>query len=162
MTTYNPTTPAGTPMGLAAEFRKIGESSRRSADTASGLEARLVTAEGDIAGKVAKAGDTMAGALTLPSYGPTAANHATRKAYVDTKAPLPVGTAAVGQWGAINSGSGNAYTLPAGGVWVWFIIAIASGSSTIVSTNAGLDAGGTTIGLAFAGLEYQGFAWRIA
>lgn len=45
---------------------------------------RLTAAETDVAGKVAKAGDTMTGALTLPAD-PTAALQAATKQYVDAK-----------------------------------------------------------------------------
>ena len=46
--------------------------------------------------KVSKAGDTMTGALTLPSSDPTDGNHATRKTYVDAEIAATLATGVAG------------------------------------------------------------------
>jgi hypothetical protein len=46
--------------------------------------------------KVSKAGDTMTGALTLPSSDPTDGNHATRKTYVDAEIATTLATGVAG------------------------------------------------------------------
>lgn len=63
---YRPNLPTGTAPGTAAEFRQIGEVSRRQRDATDALEGRVTTAEGELPNKVSKAGDTMTGALRLP------------------------------------------------------------------------------------------------
>lgn len=103
---------------------------------------------------VAKSGDTMTGALVLPASDPSGSNDATRKAYVDTKAPLPTSVSGLGSWLSVTTNSSGNYTLPAGGTWAYFwsaqlgLVGLAAGGTQIVSG----DTPSTT----------KGFAWRIA
>ena len=77
-----------------------------------------------------------------------------------TAAPLPIASAAIGQWLTIAPNAGIAAVLPAGGTWAWVLMRFNSGAFAAVNT--GVSAGGTTIGAAVAGDLWVGFAWRIA
>lgn len=119
--------------------------------------------------RLLKAGDTMTGALVLPASDPTADDQAARKKYVDdqaaAKSPLPTASSGAGQWVHVNTATGAGYTLPSGGTWAWSITAwnqSTSPAGTLANTGAGVSAGGTTIGVATANLQWRGFAWRIA
>jgi hypothetical protein len=106
--------------------------------------------------------------VTLPAVDPVGVNDASRKAYVDardaTKPQAPQTGAGVGQWVALGAVTGSAITLPAGGTWAWFWIAFdmtTSPAGVLNNSTAGVSAGGTAVGGAFAGIQYRGFAWRI-
>lgn len=77
--------------------------------------------------------------------------------------PIPQTATGVGQWVLINTSSGAAAVLPAGGNWVYFISPIVL-STGVVSGNpaASIGAGGTTIAAATPTISWQGFAWRIS
>jgi hypothetical protein len=153
--------------------------------TADGHALNRVTADGRYA---LLTGATFTGAVTLPASNPTNANHAARKAYVDSQvanvsgqlsnyAPKPQSPSGVGQVEAI---SGSSYTLPSGGTWfafrfVWrpkFVIISGENETTveasIYSPSVLIAAGGTAFGSPPPGFPsggspvWVGFAWRIA
>lgn len=78
----------------------------------------------------------------------------------NSAAPLPIASAANGQWLTISPDAGVAAVLPAGGTWAWVLMRFNSGAFAAVNT--GVNSGGTTIGGAVAGNLWVGFAWRIA
>jgi hypothetical protein len=103
--------------------------------------------------------------VVLSAGDPLADNQAARKAYVDTKAPLPTASSGVGEWAHVAPGNSNAAVLPAGGTWAWFVTIYNQSTSpagTLANSGAGVSAGGATIGAAITDREYRGFAWRIA
>lgn len=77
--------------------------------------------------------------------------------------PLPQTASGVGQWAGINSTSGGAATLPAGGTWAWarFPKDVAT-SQWGGGITVGVDAGGTIVGAATAGIQWHVLAWRIS
>ena len=83
--------------------------------------------------------------------------------YGVTPSPLPKSGTGVGQWYAFPNTPDAAAVLPAGGTWAWVVFIVATATGIISSgTGAGISSGGTTVGGAFAGYYYMGFAWRIA
>lgn len=154
---YRPNLPTGTAPGTAAEFRQIGEVSRR-------VNERVAAVETD---KLDKAGGMMTGPLLLPAD-PTAALQAATKQYVDagdaTKPAVPVNASGVGQWVSLIGATGGSLALPAGGTWAWAVVAwnqTTVPAGTLANTLAGVDAGGATLA-GVPGIQFRGFAWRIA
>lgn len=78
-------------------------------------------------------------------------------------APLPTSSSGVGQFIALNPALSAAAVLPSGGTWAYFIVLmIGTGSSNYQgSVEAGVAAGGTTVGAANASYRWNGFCWRI-
>jgi hypothetical protein len=95
------------------------------------------------------------------SSGSAAAEAAVTMPTLRSMLGFPISGTGLGQWTKIESLLGAALSLPAGGTWAYFIVALNSAGGT-VSTGAGVAAGGTTIVGAFAGIIHNGFAWRIA
>jgi hypothetical protein len=76
---------------------------------------------------------------------------------------IPTASSGVpGEFPTFNPGVGNAATLPAGGTWSWFLITFVNATGAWLATEAGVDAGGTTVRTASPGNRHEGFAWRIA
>jgi hypothetical protein len=75
--------------------------------------------------------------------------------------PIPISSAAVGQWTAISGAVSAALVLPAGGTWAWFAFSISS-TGAVLFHNAGVTAGGTSVISATATVQHIGFAWRVA
>lgn len=63
----------------------------------------------------------------------------------------------------ISAGSGAAIYLPGGGTWAYFCFRIQASTGALEgSKNAGVAAGGASIGTAYAGFYWMGFAWRVS
>ena len=83
-------------------------------------------------------------------------------------APLPQAAAGVGQVVQVNTGNNTAFTLPAGGTWLYFVMLDQSpggglyAQSYAAGVPFGIAAGGTTIVDGVSGYSWVGFAWRIA
>jgi hypothetical protein len=141
-----------------------------SADTNTGLyrignDIIGVATDGTERLRVSSSAVTAAVPVVLSAGDPLADNQAARKAYVDTKAPLPTASSGVGEWVSVAPGNGVAAVLPAGGTWAWFVLIFNNSTSpagTLANSGAGVSAGGTTIGAAITDREYRGIAWRIA
>ena len=104
------------------------------------------------------AGDT-ATAVSLGSGNWVVTNY-TRWAFLPSPM-ITTSTGAPGSFQPLNSGSGSALVLPAGGVWLawWFGITAATGAVTGVPENIEA-AGGTTAKAGSAGIAYYGWAFR--
>jgi hypothetical protein len=77
--------------------------------------------------------------------------------------PIPQTAAGVGQWGYLGSDVSLSVTLPAGGVYAYFLTGFVSASGVIDGTISGIAAGGTVITLpAIVADGCWGFKWRIA
>lgn len=75
----------------------------------------------------------------------------------------PMGSAAgVGQVIGVSPGSGSGIVLPAGGTWLYHVIAFNSSGTASGGSNAGVAAGGSTPVTGVAGILWIGFIWRIA
>jgi hypothetical protein len=79
-------------------------------------------------------------------------------------ASQPQAGAGVGQFLMVGAGDGAAYVLPAGGTWVYALNRLITSSGGIVPAArvSGEAAGGTTVGAALAGHQWNGIAWRKA
>lgn len=77
---------------------------------------------------------------------------------------VPTATgSAIGEWRSINSGSGSALVLPAGGTWAYRYQSINNSSGVLTGVNgASLGAGGATLQAGSAGIVFDGMAWRVA
>ena len=76
-------------------------------------------------------------------------------------APIPAGSAGVGQWQNVETAIGAAWTLPVGGTWAFTGLRITSGNLVIFGA-ASVQAGGTTAMSATGGALHRGLEWRIA
>jgi hypothetical protein len=110
---------------------------------------------------------TLESPLTLPAYNPTDANHAARKAYVDTsvntKTPLPQPGAGVGQIVFIDAPYGSSYTLPSGGSWLVHSAQYSNTGAYAFAHGFAILAGGATLNAPVnATYKWVGWAWRIS
>lgn len=74
--------------------------------------------------------------------------------------PIPQAAAGVGQFIQLWNNT-SVYTLPAGGVWVYYTIEIVPSSGIVRQSRSGLLAGGTPI-VSIEGTIMNGWAWRVA
>lgn len=74
----------------------------------------------------------------------------------------PISGSGVGQWVAINTGTSNGYQLPPGGTWCAFWIGINASQTVAYGAETAVAAGNTTVRTAASGINFIGFAWRIA
>jgi hypothetical protein len=83
--------------------------------------------------------------------------------FASENAPLPQTAAGVGQFLAqVSTGSGNASILPAGGTWLWWIQGYSNVTGGLnYAPTSGISAGGTTIAGGVAGINWDGWIWRI-
>lgn len=92
------------------------------------------------------------GAAANPSWAPPSSG----------SAPLPQTAAGVGQFVTSSGASGAAFTLPAGGTWVWWGFGANSGTGAINNlASTGVSAGGTAVLAATGSTGWFAFAWRI-
>ncbi len=117
--------------------------------------------DGDLVGVTAAKLRAAAGATAIGANLLTAATEAAARAEIDA-APGPQSASGAGQWLIVSAGTGVAATLPAGGTWAWFAISITTATGAVVATDTGIGAGGDTIRAAAAGVQHDGFCWRIA
>lgn len=77
-------------------------------------------------------------------------------------AALPTQDTGVGNFIKIQTTAGVAATLPAGGVWAYFLFQGSSSTGTLnAQSEGGVATGGSTIGAASGGNFWTGFAWRV-
>lgn len=76
-------------------------------------------------------------------------------------APRPLSASGVGQFTALSSAVGGALSLPSGGTWAFFVIAVNNSTGGVSGSAANIASGGTAIGTATAGIVWLGFAWRV-
>lgn len=164
--TTNIFTPSATTTG-AALIRAADAAAARTAIGATATGSSLITAASAAAARTTLGATTVGGnlftaataAAARTTLGSTtvgdavfiAADAAAARTAIGAP-PNPTASAGVGQWTAISN------VLPAGGTWAWFVAGITSGA--VVSHNAGVSAGGSTV--ATGATSYIGFAWRIA
>lgn len=76
---------------------------------------------------------------------------------------IPQTATGSGQFVSSTGGSGVAFTLPAGGTWVWWGFGASTGTGAInVNPSCGVVAGGTTVLAAVGGTAWVAYAWRVA
>lgn len=80
--------------------------------------------------------------------------------------PIPIGSSGVGQFTVLGAGSGLSAVLPAGGTWAYYSSRHFDGFDGPSGGNdgnfvAGVQAGGTIVGVALIYRYWFGFCWRI-
>ena len=103
-------------------------------------------------------------AIAGAESGAYALTPATGKKMIETfAAPMPTASEGLGNWYlvAVND---SKFTLKSGGTWAYFALGYANGGA-VISTTAGIEAGGQTIQLITASeapiVSVTGFAWQI-
>ena len=105
---------------------------------------------------------TVSGATTTGKAVYVAANSAAARSAISVPAYPTETASAVGEWKRIASSVGGDLDLPSGGTWAWLSLSINNSAGTYAAGDAGVDAGGTTIAAASAGVLHTALAWRVA